>query len=146
MDLKLEVIVIPVSDVDRAIDFYRQLDFRLDADFVVDEGYRVVQLTPPGSPASIILGTGVTTAPAGSVGGLLLAVWDIEETRAEVAARGVDISPVFHEAGVFIHPGTDHRIIGAHPERADYGSYSTFSDPDGNGWVLQEIKTRLPGR
>lgn len=146
MELKLEVVVIPVTDVDRAIAFYRRLDFRLDADFVVDEGYRVVQLTPPGSTASIIFGTGVTTAAAGSADGLLLAVYDIEETRADIAARGVEISEVFHEAEVFIHPGTSHRIIGAHPERADYSSYATFSDPDGNRWILQELKTRLPGR
>ncbi|WP_448808831.1 VOC family protein [Agromyces bauzanensis] len=146
MELKLEVVVIPASDVDRAIDFYRCLDFRLDADFVVDDGYRVVQLTPPGSQASIILGTGVTTAPAGSTQGLLLAVWDIDETRAEIAARGVEISEVFHEADVFVHPGTEHRIAGPHPERADYGSYASFRDPDGNSWLLQEIKHRLPGR
>lgn len=146
MELKLEVINLPVSDVDRAKEFYQRLDFRLDADFVVDEGYRVVQLTPPGSAASIMIGTGITDAPAGSVGGLLLAVWDIEETRAEIASRGVEISEVFHEAGIYLHAGTGHRISGAHPERADYSSFATFSDPDGNGWILQEIKTRLPGR
>lgn len=146
MELKLEVTLIPVTDVDRAMEFYRRLDFRLDADFVVDDSYRVVQLTPPGSWASIIFGTGVTTAPAGSSDGLLLAVWDIEETRAEIAARGIEISEVFHEAEVFIHPGSEHRIAGAHPERADYGSYATFADPDGNRWILQEIKKRLPGR
>ena len=146
MELKLEVVVIPVSDVDRAIDFYRRLDFRLDGDFVVDEGYRVVQLTPPGSPASIIFGTGVSTAPLGSAQGLLLAVWDIEEARAEIAERGIDISEVFHEAGVFVHPGTEHRLSGPDPERTDYSSYASFTDPDGNGWLLQEIKKRLPGR
>lgn len=146
MKLKLEVAVIPVSDVDRAIDFYTRLDFRLDADIVVDDGYRVVQLTPPGSPASIIFGTGVTTAPPGSAQGLLLAVSDIEEARAEIAARGIAISEVFHEAGVFVHPTTEHRIPGLHPERADYGSFASFRDPDGNGWLLQEITHRLPGR
>ena len=146
MELKLEVVVIPVSDVDRAIDFYRRLDFRHDGDFVVDEGYRVVQLTPPGSHASIIFGTGVSTARPGSTQGLLLAVWDVEEARAEIAERGIDISEVFHEAGVFVHPGTEHRLSGPDPERSDYSSYASFTDPDGNGWLLQEIKKRLPGR
>lgn len=146
MELKLEVIVLPVSDVDRAKDFYQRLDFRLDADFPVDEGYRVVQLTPPGSPASIIIGSGLTTAAAGSTQGLHLIVSDIEAARADIAARGVDISEVFHEAGVFHHPGTEHRIDGAHPEHASYASFATFSDPDGNEWVLQEITTRAPGR
>ncbi|MBM7505108.1 VOC family protein [Agromyces aurantiacus] len=146
MELKLEVALLPVADVDRTLDFYRRLDFRLDADLIVDDSYRVVQLTPPGSTASIIFGTGVTTSPAGSNDGLLLAVWDIEETRAEIAARGIEISEVFHEAEAFIHPGTERRIAGPHPERADYGSYATFADPDGNLWILQEIKKRLPGR
>lgn len=146
MELKLEVIVLPVTDVDRAKDFYQRLDFRLDADFVVDEGYRVVQLTPPSSPASIIIGSGLSTAAAGSVQGLHLIVSDIEATRADIASRGVDISGVFHENGVFHHPGTEHRIDGAHPEHASYSSFATFSDPDGNEWVLQEITTRAPGR
>ncbi|MGW4928647.1 VOC family protein [Agromyces sp. NPDC004153] len=146
MELKLEVINLPVSDVERAKAFYERLDFRLDGDFIVDDGFRVVQLTPPGSKASIIIGTGVSDAPAGSVNGLLLAVYDIEAARDEIVARGIEISEVFHEAGVYLHPGTEHRIPGAHPERADYSSYASFSDPDGNGWVLQEIKTRLPGR
>lgn len=146
MELKLEVIVLPVSDVDRAKDFYQRLDFRLDADFVVDEGYRVVQITPPGSPTSIIIGAGLTTAAAGSAQGLHLVVTDIEATRADIAARGVDISDVFHEDGVFHHPGTEHRINGAHPEHASYASFATFNDPDGNEWVLQEITTRAPGR
>ncbi|WP_395244132.1 VOC family protein [Agromyces sp. MMS24-K17] len=146
MELKLEVIVLPVSDVDRAKAFYEKLDFRLDADFAVDEGYRVVQLTPPGSQASIIFGAGLTTAPAGSVDRMLLVVPDIEQARADLAARGVDVSEVFHEAGIFVHPGADHRILGAHPERADYASFASFSDPDGNGWLLQEIVDRLPGR
>ena len=146
MELKLEVIVLPVSDVDRAKDFYQRLDFRLDADFVVDEGYRVVQVTPPGSQASIIIGTGLTTAKAGSAQGLHLVVSDIDAVRADIAARGIDISDVFHEAGVFHHPGTEHRIPGAHPEHASYASFATFNDPDSNEWVLQEITTRAPGR
>ena len=146
MELKLEVIVLPVSDVDRAKDFYQRLDFRLDADFVIDDGYRVVQLTPPGSAASIMIGTGISAAPAGSVQGLLVAVPDIEVARADLIARGVDVSELFHEADPFVHADPSHRIAGAHPERATYGTYASFSDPDGNGWLLQEISTRLPGR
>ncbi|GAA1823533.1 VOC family protein [Agromyces salentinus] len=146
MELKLEVIVLPVTDVDRAKAFYERLDFRLDADFSVDDGFRVVQLTPPGSQASIIFGTGLTTAPAGSVDRMILVVRDVVQTRAELVERGVDVSEVFHEAGIFVHPGTDHRLSGAHPERADYASFASFSDPDGNGWLLQEITNRLPGR
>ena len=146
MELKLEVALIPVTDVDRTIDFYRRLDFRLDGDFIVDDSYRVVQLTPPGSTASIIFGTGVTTSPAGSSDGLLLAVRDIVDTRAELAARGIEVSEVFHEAEAFIHPSEEHRIAGAHPERATYGSYATFADPDGNRWIVQEVTDRLPGR
>ncbi len=147
MDLKLEVLVIPVSDVDRAKEFYQKLDFRLDADFVVSDDYRVVQLTPPGSPASIIFGQGLTNAAPGSTEGLHLVVTDIEAARADLAARGVDISEVFHEAnGVFHHAGTEGRVPGLHPTRASYGSFASFSDPDGNGWVLQEIVTRAPGR
>ena len=146
MELKLEVIVLPVSDVDRAKDFYQRLDFRLDADFVIDDGYRVVQLTPPGSAASIMIGTGISGAPAGSVQGLLVAVPDIVVARADLIARGVDVSELFHEADPFVHADPNHRIAGAHPERATYGTYASFSDPDGNGWLLQEISTRLPGR
>ena len=146
MELKLEVIVLPVSDVDRAKDFYQRLDFRLDADFAIDDGYRVVQLTPPGSAASIMIGTGISSAPAGSVQGLLVAVPDIEVARADLIARGADVSALFHEADPFVHADGSHRIAGAHPERATYGTYASFSDPDGNGWLLQEISTRLPGR
>jgi catechol 2,3-dioxygenase-like lactoylglutathione lyase family enzyme len=146
MELKLEVIVLPVSDVDRAKDFYQRLDFRLDADFVIDDGYRVVQLTPPGSAASIMIGTGISAAPAGSVKGLLVAVPDIEIARADLVARGVEVSGLFHETDPFVHADPSHRIAGAHPERATYGTYASFSDPDGNGWLLQEISTRLPGR
>jgi catechol 2,3-dioxygenase-like lactoylglutathione lyase family enzyme len=146
MELKLEVIVLPVTDVDRAKDFYQRLDFRLDADFVVDEGYRIVQVTPPASAASVIFGTGITTAPAGSVRGLLVAVPDIEAARADIAARGVEVSEIFHEADPFVRAGAEYRIPGAHPERASYSSFATFSDPDGNQWLLQEITDRLPGR
>lgn len=146
MELKLEVIVLPVSDVDRAKDFYQRLDFRLDADFLIDDGYRVVQLTPPGSAASIMIGNGISAAPAGSVQGLLVAVPDIEVARADLIARGVDVSELFHEADPFVHADRSHRIAGAHPDRATYGTYASFSDLDGNGWLLQEISTRLPGR
>lgn len=146
MELKLEVVVLPVSDVDRAKSFYQRLDFRLDADFIVDEGYRIVQLTPPASTASIIFGAGITTAPAGSVRGLLVAVPDIAAARAEIAERGIDVSEIFHEADPFVRAGVEHRIPGAHPERASYSSFATFADPDGNEWLLQEITDRLPGR
>ena len=116
MELKLEVIVLPVSDVDRAKDFYQRLDFRLDADFAIDDGYRVVQLTPPGSAASIMIGTGISASPAGSVQGLLVAVPDIEAARADLIARGVDVSELFHEADPFVHADPSHRISGAHPD------------------------------
>jgi predicted enzyme related to lactoylglutathione lyase len=147
MDLKLEVLVLPVSDVDRAKGFYESLGFRMDIDYAASEEFRVVQLTPPGSEASIIIGKGISSAAPGSVQGLHLVVYDIEEARADIAARGVDVSEVFHDAaGVFHRPGTEGRVSGPAPERADYGSFASFSDPDGNGWVLQEVKTRAPGR
>lgn len=145
--MKLEVLVLPVSDVDRAKDFYKTLEWRLDADFVTSEDFRVVQLTPPGSEASIIFGKGVTSAAPGSVQGLHLIVYDIEAARAELADRGVAVSEVFHDIdGVFHHAGTEGRVTGPDPERRDYASFASFSDPDGNGWVLQEVKTRAPGR
>ena len=147
MDLKLEGIVIPVTDVDRAKNFYQRLGFRLDADFPGPDGFRVVQLTPPGSAASILFGSGVTDSKAGSVQNLLGVVTDIEEAHSELFARGVAVSEVWHDAGgVFYHAGTGSRVPGAHPERASYGSYASFSDPDGNGWVLQEVTDRAPGR
>jgi catechol 2,3-dioxygenase-like lactoylglutathione lyase family enzyme len=146
-ELKLEVVVIPVSDVDRAKQFYEALGWRLDADLALDDGYRVVQLTPPGSACSIIFGTGLTAAQPGSFEGLQLTVLDIDEARADLTARGVDVSETFHDVtGVFHHAGTQGRVSGAAPEHASYGSFAAFSDPDGNGWLLQEIKTRLPGR
>jgi len=147
MDLKLEVVVIPVSDVDRAKAFYEKLDFRLDADFTIKPGYRVVQLTPPGSLASIIFGEGLTTAAPGSVQGLQVAVTDILEAHDWLAERGVDVSEVFHdETGVFHQAGTTGRVAGPDPQRASYGSFLSFDDPDGNGWVAQELTSRLPGR
>ncbi|MFB9322018.1 VOC family protein [Cryptosporangium minutisporangium] len=147
MDLKLEVVVIPVSDVDKAKDFYTGLGWRLDADFTTDEHFRVIQVTPPGSPASVIFGTGLTTATPGSVQGLHLAVDDIEAAHAELSGLGVGISEVFHDAGgVFHHAGTEGRVPGPDPKRGSYASFASFADPDGNEWVLQEITTRLPGR
>ena len=146
-EVKLEVVVVPVSDVDRARRFYEGLGWRLDADLSVDDGYRVVQLTPPGSACSIIFGEGVTSAPPGSSEGLQLTVYDIDEARADLGARGVDVSEPFHDAtGVFHHAGAAGRVNGPAAQHADYGSFAAFSDPDGNGWLLQEIKTRLPGR
>jgi catechol 2,3-dioxygenase-like lactoylglutathione lyase family enzyme len=146
-EMWLEVVVVPVSDVDRARDFYGSLGWRLDADLAVDEGYRVVQMTPPGSACSIILGEGVTPAPPGSTQGLQLSVYDIDRARADLLDRGVEVSELFHDAtGVFHHAGSEGRLNGAAPGHSDYGSFAAFSDPDGNGWLLQEIKTRLPGR
>jgi catechol 2,3-dioxygenase-like lactoylglutathione lyase family enzyme len=146
-EVKLEVVVVPVSDVDRAKRFYEGLGWRLDADLAVDDGYRVVQLTPPGSACSIIFGEGVTSAPPGSSEGLQLSVYDIDAARADLIARGVDAGETFHDVtGIFHHAGAEGRAGGPAPEHADYGSFVAFSDPDGNGWLLQEIKARLPGR
>ncbi|VXB15286.1 Glyoxalase [Aeromicrobium sp. 9AM] len=147
MDMKLEVVVLPVSDVDRAKEFYGALGWREDADFSADDGLRVVQFTPPGSEASVIFGDKLTTAVAGSVRGMHLVVSDIDAARTELVGRGVDVSEVFHDAGgVFHHAGTEGRVSGAHPDRADYGSFASFSDPDGNEWVVQQVTTRAPGR
>ena len=139
--MKLEVAVIPVSDVDRAKRFYGNLGWRLDADFVVGESFRVVQFTPPGSAASIHFGKGLTSAAPGAAQGLYLVVTDIEAARAELVGRGADVSEVFHRAG----PGQP-ATSGRDPERRSYVSYATFSDPDGNSWLLQEVTARLPGR
>jgi catechol 2,3-dioxygenase-like lactoylglutathione lyase family enzyme len=137
VDLKLEAIPIPVSDVDRAKAFYGGLGWRLDADFMAGKSFRAVQLTPPGSPCSIHL---VTTAVPGSAQGMFLVVSDIEAARRGLIARGVDVSEVFHFDG-------DHNVVpGQDAERPSYGSYASFSDPDGNRWVLQQVKSRLPGR
>lgn len=148
-DLKLEAVVIPVADVDRAKEFYAGLGWRLDADFPFDNGFRVVQFTPPGSGASVQFGTNITTAEPGSASGLYLVVTDIEAARDELAARGVKVSEVFHPVtpGAQFQPdGTDGRVAGRAAEGASYGSFSTFEDPDGNSWLLQEVTTRLPGR
>jgi catechol 2,3-dioxygenase-like lactoylglutathione lyase family enzyme len=145
--MKLEVMVVPVADVDRAKNFYNALGWREDADFAAGADFRVVQLTPPGSGCSVIFGTGVTSAAPGSAQGLHLVVTDIEAARAELADGGAEVSEVFHDAGgVFHHAGTGGRVAGPAPDHQSYGSFASFSDPDGNGWLLQEITTRLPGR
>jgi len=138
--MKLEVVVIPVSDVDRAKRFYSDLGWRLDADFVTSDAFRAVQFTPPGSSCSIHFGTGITSAAPGSAQWLYLVASDIEAARAQLIARGADVSDVFHQwVGESPSSGLD-------PARRSYASYATFSDPDGNGWLLQEVTARLPGR
>jgi catechol 2,3-dioxygenase-like lactoylglutathione lyase family enzyme len=147
-DMKLEVVVIPVADADRAKEFYQRLGWRLDADFAFDNDFRVVQLTPDGSPASVQFGTKITTATPGSAPGMYLIVSDIEAARADIAARGVAISEVFHPGAPgaqFARDGAD-RVTGPDADHATYGSFATFSDPDGNEWLLQEVTQRLPGR
>jgi predicted enzyme related to lactoylglutathione lyase len=149
VDMKFEAAVIPVSDVDRAKKFYAKLGWRLDADFLFDNGFRVVQFTPPGSGCSIQFGTKITPAAPGSAHGLYLIVSDIVAARSELVARGAKVSEVFHAGtpGAQFQPdGTGGRVGGPAPGHATYGSYATFSDPDGNGWLLQEITNRLPGR
>jgi catechol 2,3-dioxygenase-like lactoylglutathione lyase family enzyme len=144
VDLKLEVVTLPVSDVNRAKEFYGGLDWRLDADFTTGDDH-VVQFTPPGSPCSIHFGTNLTSTVPGSVQGLLLIVSDIQTARAQLLARGVDVSEVFHLAS-FNRIDPSLRLSGPSPDRPSYGSFASFSDPDGNGWLLQQITTRLPGR
>lgn len=147
MEMKLEVVVVPVSDVDRAKGFYESLGFRMDIDYVDGDDFRVVQFTPPGSECSVTIGKGITTAAPGSVDGLQLVVRDIEAAREELTARGVDVSEPFHDAGgIFHHAGQQARVSGPDPERGDYGSLLSFNDPDGNGWFVQEVKVRAPGR
>ena len=138
VDMKLEVVTLPVSDIDRAKRFYQSLGWRLDADIAVGDAFRVVQLTPPHSPCSIAFGKGVTTDEPGSVQRLILAVFDIDAARADLSSRGAAVSEVFHLAG--------GRVPGPDPQGRSYQTYASFNDPDGNGWLLQEIKTRLPGR
>jgi catechol 2,3-dioxygenase-like lactoylglutathione lyase family enzyme len=140
-DMKLEVVVIPISDVERSKRFYSDLGWRLDADFAVGEDFHVVQFTPPGSPSSIHFGKGITSATPGSARGLYLVVSDIVAARAELTAHGAEVSEIFHRAG----PGKP-AISGPDPERRSYFTYATFSDPDGNEWLLQEVTTRFPGR
>jgi catechol 2,3-dioxygenase-like lactoylglutathione lyase family enzyme len=151
VDMKFEVVVIPVSNVDRAKAFYAKLGWRLDADFADGDDYRVIQFTPPGSSCSIIFGRNVTAAAPGSAQGLYLIVSDVEAARGELLARGVAVSKVFHSDSV--RTGTDEpylfgkrRVGGPDPKHASYSSFASFGDPDGNGWLFQEITTRLPGR
>jgi catechol 2,3-dioxygenase-like lactoylglutathione lyase family enzyme len=149
VDLKLEVVVIPVSDVDRAKDFYARLGWRLDADFPFDNGVRIVQFTPPGSPGSVQFGTKMTSAAPGSAENLYLIVSDIEAARDQLLSRGAEVSDVFHPGapGAQFQPvGASDRVSGPAPDHQTYSSFATFSDPDGNRWLLQEITSRLPGR
>jgi catechol 2,3-dioxygenase-like lactoylglutathione lyase family enzyme len=149
VDLKLEAVVIPVSDVDRAKDFYLSLGWRLDADFPFDNGFRVVQVTPPGSGCSVQFGTRMTSAPTGSAQGLYLIVSDIDAARDELGAHGVKVSEPFHPGtpGAQFQPeDTSDRISESAAEHQSYSTFATFSDPDGNGWLLQQVTTRLPGR
>ena len=152
IDMKLEIVVLPVSDVDRAKRFYGGLGWRLDADFASGEDYRVIQFTPPGSGCSVIFGKNVTGALPGSAQGVYLIVSDIEAARAELSARGVEVSEVFHDsAGVYAGPDEPYlfgrvRVRGRDPDGRSYRSFASFRDPDGNGWLFQEITARLPGR
>jgi catechol 2,3-dioxygenase-like lactoylglutathione lyase family enzyme len=149
VDMKFEVALIPVADVDRSKAFYEGLAWRLDADFPFDNGFRVVQFTPPGSGCSIQFGAKMTSAAPGSAQGLYLIVTDLEAARSELAAHGAQVSEVFHAGtpGAQFQPdGTDGRVSGPDPEHGSYRSFATFSDPDGNGWLMQEITERLPGR
>ena len=152
IDLKLEIVVIPVSDVDRAKNFYAELGWRLDADYASGDNFRVIQFTPPGSGCSIIFGKNVTAAAPGSAQGLYLIVSDLHAARENLLGRGVKISDIFHDGGG-VYTGPDEpflfgrlRVSGADPEHRSYRSFASFNDPDGNGWLLQEITTRLPGR
>ena len=145
--MKLEVVVLPVSDVDRAKAFYRSAGFREDSDYAAGADFRVVQFTPPGSGASIVFGTGITDARPGSIEALQLVVPDIEAARTALISRGVNVTNVFHDiGGVFYHQSAAYEIPGLDPARRSYGSYARFSDPDGNEWVLQEVSVRAPGR
>jgi len=149
VDMKFEAVVIPVSNVDRAKEFYTRLGWRLDADFRFDNGFRVVQFTPTGSACSVQFGAKITSAIPGSAQGLYLVVSDIDAARGELLAAGVEVSDTFHAAtpGAQFQPiGVSGRAAGRAPGRASYGSFATFNDPDGNSWLLQEVTTRLPGR
>ena len=152
VDMKLEVVVIPVSDVDRAKRFYGDLGWRVDADFAAGDDFRVIQFTPPGSECSVIFGKNVTAAAPGSAQGLYLIVSDIKAARDELLRRGIEISEVFHGAGD-VYVGTDEpylfgrvRVNGPDPDQSSYRSFASFKDPDGNGWLFQEVTARLPGR
>ena len=152
VDMKLEIVVLPVSDVDRAKAFYANLGWRLDADYASGEDYRVIQFTPPGSNGSVIFGKNVTAQAPGSAQGLYLIVSDVEAARKDLLGRGVEVSEAFHDAGgVYAGPDEPYlfgrvRVSGADPEHRSYRSFAAFGDPDGNGWLFQEITGRLPGR
>ena len=148
IDTKIEVVVIPVADVDRSKEFYTRLGWRLDADFPYDNGFRVVQFTPPGSGCSVQFGTKMTPAAPGSAEGLYLIVSNVESARSDLAARGIDVSEVFHPGtpGAQFRVDGSGRISGPAPEHATYGSFATFRDPDGNGWLFQEVTAPLPRR
>jgi|SRR5215475_11458229 len=151
MDMRLEVVVLPVTDVDKAKQFYETgLACRVDADVAPVEGYRLVQVTPPGSSCSIIFGQGVTAAQPGAGGPLMFVVDDIAAAREQLVSRGVEVSEVFHAAGggygAGFHPGTAGRAPGPDPDGLSYATFASFSDPDGNAWLVQEIKERIPGR
>ena len=146
VDMKIEVVVIPVSDVDRAKRFYGDLGWRLDIDYTAGDDFRVIQFTPPGSGCSVIFGTNVTAAAPGSAQGLHLIVSDIEAARRALISRGIEISEPFHDAGgVFHHAGPKGLLGGPNPQRKSYASYASFRDPDGNGWLFQEVTARLTG-
>ena len=145
-DLKLEVVAIPVSDVDRARRFYESLGWRVDADFASGDDWRLVQMTPPGSPCSVMFGRGFINAVPGSVQGTFLVVDDLDAARTQLTGRGVEVSDVFHFQGDLLNAGTKGRTPGRDPQGRSYFSFASFSDPDGNGWLLQEITTRFPGR
>jgi catechol 2,3-dioxygenase-like lactoylglutathione lyase family enzyme len=146
IEMKLEILVLPVSDVDRAKRFYLSLGWRLDADFATADDWRVVQVTPPGSACSILFGKGLTTATPGSIQGMFLIVDDVAAARAKLVEDSVEVSEVFHFKGGLHVDGTNGRLPGPDPEGQSYRSWASFKDPDGNNWLLQEIKTRLPGR
>jgi catechol 2,3-dioxygenase-like lactoylglutathione lyase family enzyme len=146
VDQKLEVVVVPVSDVDRTKRFYENLGWRLDADFASGDDWRLVQLTPPGSPCSVMFGKGFTTALPGSVQGTFLVVDDLEAARAELMGHGVDVSEVFHFQGDLLNARSNGHAPGRDPQGRSYFSFASFTDPDGNGWLLQEVTTRFPGR
>jgi len=152
LDMKFEIVVLPVTDVDRAKDFYTRLGWRLDADYDSGKDFRVIQFTPPGSGCSVIFGKNVTGAAPGSAQGLYLIVSDIDAARKKLLGHGIEVSEVFHDAsGVYDGPDEPYlfgrrRAQGADPEHRSYRSFASFHDPDGNGWLLQEITTRLPGR
>jgi catechol 2,3-dioxygenase-like lactoylglutathione lyase family enzyme len=144
--MKLEAAVLPVADVDRTKAFYQGLGWRLDGDYPLKEGFRIVQLTPPGSACSIIFGAGITSAAPGSMQGLQLVVDDIDLARSELASHGAQVSEVFHDSVAFRHAGAAGRVPGPAPDHESYASWVSFPDPDGNSWFVQEVTTRLPGR